>query len=1245
MSSRAKCLLWALVAIGGWAVGAAAADVGSGAPTTEIRLSFQEAYFRGRFQFRAAAPPANDVRRFGTSGYVQEFADPTRPTFNSALVNSGAAEGSGGSTWQMLSRLWRFWAPPGNNQTSGLNTYGFPVSDAAEFSAAAPGRETVSGEWQEFQNGAAIFSWAANPEGLSETDFPVSATFYIRWAALGRDSGLGFATSVQGSFTSPRGGQSQVQRFTRGGLYQWSAGSLNGQLFSVREPFYTAYRNVQGEAGFLGLPLGEERALAGNRREQSFEGGTLDLTNGVVTVRPRVVRVRLIGPNPLRLNAGETGAIRAEMETLAEQIVTDRVVTFTIGLQTVATVTATGTNTAIVRGVGNGSTTVTAVSEGVTSNTLTVTVTAPCCRVGEGAPAAVSEAMLAALTRNRLEVRVPLAAPARRSGAGWTQDAVSPDGTTGYLLTRSDASATAYILTGEFRSLWEIAGGAAGSLGFPISDRSPAGRQDFENGTLAGRPARLVSGSIRSRWLAAGAESGTLGLPTTSAAPYLSFAGSSGLIQTFTGGVIVTQATQAFAVTGVIRDYFLALGGISGNLGAPLTEFASGRQVFEGGVISLSGSTVTVTETPRRPRVAVSPAVVAPGNRTLATLGGFINNARVRVTFPGTSVPSFFAPIPAGAFTWEIPVPLDARPGPVTIRAEDIDRPGFVTQATYSVAVPVGVEILKAGGDGQVGVPGGFLPEPLRIRVVDRAGVPLAGQRVRWEASPGAAIDAAQLETDVTGQASARLRLPFNESVALVSVTAGGDVETFNARASGQQLVNFPRLLRTASTSALLAATASALRFRQQQSQIPAAGGLADVEILDAFLTAYCVPDTGTGQICDGYLGTPTRRFVNFWRLHGFTGGGIQVRTGIGPIRDWVAAGSPVIAILLFRGAPHAVVATGVAPNGAVLVHDPDPALALPHLEAYTEAGAQLLDMVRLEPGPEETNGFLVFGSGSLTVSSPGPACNTLRYADRDRAAFCNGTVPTYQVDRDGSPISVTSYTTPGLVTNVAAGPLSSLRIYQPGPAWVAEPLTVTFDAGSVVNSANFRPGIAPGSAATVFGAGLAGAEVELGGQAARRLFASAFQVNFEVPPGTAPGNQILRVRGPFGEASQSILVEPNAPAIFLLADGRGAVTNQNSALNTRLTPARRGDVVILYATGLGQTVSRPDGLSEAREPVRVVANGVDYVPLFAGLTPGFPGLYQVNWRIPESLAPGVLPDVRLWQGGAQSAPVEVAVQ
>ncbi len=100
-------------------------------------------------------------------------------------------------------------------------------------------------------------------------------------------------------------------------------------------------------------------------------------------------------------------------------------------------------------------------------------------------------------------------------------------------------------------------------------------------------------------------------------------------------------------------------------------------------------------------------------------------------------------------------------------------------------------------------------------------------------------------------------------------------------------------------------------------------------------------------------------------------------------------------------------------------------------------------------------------------------------------------------------------------------------------------------------------------------------------------------------------------------------------------------------------------DVLVFYALGLGQT-SPPasDGQAApfaqvAPPPTRMVSGetiiantGVTAIPMYAGLTPGSVGLYQVNVLVPANSEKGnAVPVFFDMGGGAISNSVTIAIQ
>ena len=115
----------------------------------------------------------------------------------------------------------------------------------------------------------------------------------------------------------------------------------------------------------------------------------------------------------------------------------------------------------------------------------------------------------------------------------------------------------------------------------------------------------------------------------------------------------------------------------------------------------------------------------------------------------------------------------------------------------------------------------------------------------------------------------------------------------------------------------------------------------------------------------------------------------------------------------------------------------------------------------------------------------------------------------------------------------------------------------------------------------------------------------------------------ILRVQSAYGSSQQAVTVSAVAPGIFLIGNPPiGAITNQNFNLVGPSNPLPRGQALVIFATGLG-AVTQSGQLSRTNAPVTVLLNGTELPASFAGLAPGFIGLYQVNVTDPGRYAAG----------------------
>jgi uncharacterized protein (TIGR03437 family) len=233
---------------------------------------------------------------------------------------------------------------------------------------------------------------------------------------------------------------------------------------------------------------------------------------------------------------------------------------------------------------------------------------------------------------------------------------------------------------------------------------------------------------------------------------------------------------------------------------------------------------------------------------------------------------------------------------------------------------------------------------------------------------------------------------------------------------------------------------------------------------------------------------------------------------------------------------------------------------------------------------------------------------------------------------------------------------------------------------GGIANAATYaNSGVAPGEILAIFGANLgpaaglsnqvisgvvpnalAGVRVWFGNIAAPILYAGASQLDV-VAPYSIAGSSSTNVRVEYlGVSSPAVAVPvvPALPGIFTLdtsGSGPAAVLNPDYSVNSATKPAKRGDTIMIFATGQGATSpAGTDGLaalaaSKGPPPLAVTVEigGQNATVAYAGNAPGLvEGALQVNATIPASVIPGSSVPVVIAVGGTPSpATATIAVQ
>jgi uncharacterized protein (TIGR03437 family) len=207
----------------------------------------------------------------------------------------------------------------------------------------------------------------------------------------------------------------------------------------------------------------------------------------------------------------------------------------------------------------------------------------------------------------------------------------------------------------------------------------------------------------------------------------------------------------------------------------------------------------------------------------------------------------------------------------------------------------------------------------------------------------------------------------------------------------------------------------------------------------------------------------------------------------------------------------------------------------------------------------------------------------------------------------------------------------------------------------AVHNGASFTDGIAARTFETIWGVNLAGGktfeagspwprewngvQVLLNGAPLELLYVSDNQINFYVPADVRLGAGTLAVVTPSGaQATTAVNVTSFQPGIFARA-----ILRTGTSVRADESPVAAGDYIEIYCTGLGPT-QLSGGLQWTVNTPIVFVGAAPAVVQYHGLAPGYVGLYQVNVRIPEGLAPGIQP-VMISLSQMHSNTVNIAVR
>ncbi|MCU1339423.1 MAG: Glucose/sorbosone dehydrogenase-like protein [Bryobacterales bacterium] len=233
------------------------------------------------------------------------------------------------------------------------------------------------------------------------------------------------------------------------------------------------------------------------------------------------------------------------------------------------------------------------------------------------------------------------------------------------------------------------------------------------------------------------------------------------------------------------------------------------------------------------------------------------------------------------------------------------------------------------------------------------------------------------------------------------------------------------------------------------------------------------------------------------------------------------------------------------------------------------------------------------------------------------------------------------------------------------------------FTSAGLTNSASFVSGLVAGSLATVFAQGvlddpgvlsapsvplpgdLGGVSITVDGIQAPILalgnVSGVELVNFQVPFEIAGRSTVSVTVSRSGQSStvSGIPVMPVQPGIYTSNGTQALVVHvANYSLVNGNAPLDRGEFAYLYGEGLGTVKNQPatgsaapsSPLAAAAADVQVKLAGIQCDVQYAGLAPGSPGVYVVNFRVPANALSGSQ-DLVVTAAGVASPAVKVFVR
>ena len=306
-------------------------------------------------------------------------------------------------------------------------------------------------------------------------------------------------------------------------------------------------------------------------------------------------------------------------------------------------------------------------------------------------------------------------------------------------------------------------------------------------------------------------------------------------------------------------------------------------------------------------------------------------------------------------------------------------------------------------------------------------------------------------------------------------------------------------------------------------------------------------------------------------------------------------------------------------------------------ISGYTGDGMKATEAALTRP-----SGVAVDEKGNLYIADTGNSRIRIVTPAGEMRTIAGSGTPGYS--GDGGPAAAAALKEPLDVAVDGAGNVYvtdtlnyRVRVLRPGAA----PTAPQVSPGGFVSLADGSSRLSPGSLFSVYGQNLSrttqsagppwprvlgGTAVTINGVPAPLTYVSPAQINGQVPFEVRPGAAEAVVSVENTQSPKvSFVVDQIAPSVLIYGVERAVAQNPDGTVNAAGNPAKPGDVIVVYLTGIGPldnpvasgAPAPADPLSRAASTFSAFIGGQPARVDFLGLTPGYVGLAQANIAVP----------------------------